>query len=264
MTRMLTDTNSEKDLVARLSPNAAKALLTLLLSQGSQDAQPLWPEFAIHLGLSGWSTSEVLFELEQLGLTEIIALPHKFVVVCKIHICTQESGQTIHANETPPQEMGTSPGTRKPDRDVLPAPIKEGPGETEAGGRIGTPPTGLIDQCHLADESGKKQAQVKALRAVWDDVFPENEYPFQRLTEDGARRLLAGGRTAEGVGSLIVEAVGSATRRIESPRAFVEAVLKNRDRKQPDKEDEQGVVITDGLRRLAELGRKQYGTTHQA
>ena len=320
MMRTSINTNSEEDLVARLTPDAAKLLLRLLLSQGREDTQATQQEFAIlYPGFPRWSISLSLYELEQSGLIEIIALPPNISIVCKLRICTQESSQNAHTPEASIQEdvqptdseVDTPPDPRATERDVLPAPTNKGPGTApedtrglnevrtakagphapgsgkkdfleqngvvaDAALSAGIPPgqddvrrggqegPGLLGACRLADESGMRQKQVRALRAVWDDVFPEAEYPFQRLTEDGARRLLAGGRTAEGVGSAIVDAVSSTRERIQAPRAFVEAVLKNRDRKQPNSDDEHDAVITDGLRRLAELGRKQYGTTHSA
>jgi len=111
-----------------------------------------------------------------------------------------------------------------------------------------------IEMCRDADEKTDRRAQVVALQAVWDATFPVDEYPVQRLTDATAKKWLVGRKALE-VAEAILDAVASARKRIEYPRAYIERVLSGRLKESRDGMEE--YTITDDLRALVKLGRKQ-------
>lgn len=122
-------------------------------------------------------------------------------------------------------------------------------------------PPDLLELCRQADKANDRKQQIEALQRVWDEVFPQEEYPFQRLVESAAKKFLANGRASEQVAQVIMDARTHAKERIQSPRAYVEAALSRADAKSKRSEqttptDE--VVIDDNLRELVKIGRKQF------
>jgi hypothetical protein len=84
-----------------------------------------------------------------------------------------------------------------------------------------------MQRCQRADASGDRGEQVRALQAVWDEVFPQGSYPYQRLTVDAARRWLAGGRGAAWLAGVMYRAVEYASGPIRYPRAYIERAIQS-------------------------------------
>lgn len=116
-------------------------------------------------------------------------------------------------------------------------------------------PDRLIDQCRMADESKDKELRIASLQDVWDFAFPFDEYPNQRLSNLKAQQLLVN-RSAEWVGQVILDSVQHATSRIQVPLAYVGKALVTEE--QHKSESGSGQVISDDLRKLVQLGKKQF------
>ena len=115
-------------------------------------------------------------------------------------------------------DLGDNTTSSRATEDVLPQ--SNGSREpTERGAYASDTP---LERCRLADERGDRKAQVSALVACWDEAFPIEEYPYQRLTVATAKKFLVN-RSAEDVGQVIlrVGALGHS----DYPRSRVEKVL---------------------------------------
>lgn len=266
----------EEHLVSRLSARASQVLLSLLLARQTQ-VHFSAREFASRTGLPlvGRSIPDSLSELEQNGLIRIVAQRGEPVQVSLVH--PQEFYHETTIKEVDPERI-TGPGSPA----LLEPPnhpgsgndagrpggmehgigsevgeIGEGGGPFETGAR--STDAGLLEQCRLADLDGTNPVKRVALRRVWDETFPKEQYPYQRLTNDGVSRLLSGGRSVEAVCQAIIDAPGGAASPIKSPLGYVVAKLQGMERGnkvgEPSTEDE----ITDEIRRHLEMGRKQFG-----
>jgi hypothetical protein len=98
------------------------------------------------------------------------------------------------------------------------------------------------------------------LRVVWDETFTKEEYPYQRLSVDGAKKLLANGRSVDVVAEAIKDAPLHAASRINAPLGYVLAALQRQERARQGQGQgqEEGYEITDDIRRLTEMGRRRY------
>jgi hypothetical protein len=269
MTRTRTNMNWSENLVARLSTQASQVLLSVLLARQGELSQPI-EEFAIsRTGLSKLSVCLALSELEAVSLLlMIVDQPGKV----KVSLVYEESegegkeGEYAHGTITKVTEETDLPSLAgATDKPLLVSPIRrdaEGVRPEEVGWDGDGASGGLLGLCKEADRTEDRSAQVVALKQVWDAVFPVEDYPYQRMTQDAARKFLSG-RTAEYVGQVILDAPAHATERIKAPRSYIEAALAREDAHRLKKEGQggDGVVIDDDLRRLTELGRRQFGGT---
>lgn len=197
--------------------------------------------------LSRRSFLQALVDLEEAGLVAIIPYPPSTPQATQVSRPQEDIHEETTKLVTPaPALVSARPLLHEADQEVTANVSPQGD---------------VIDQCRQADESGDRRKQVAALQAVWDAVFPEGEYPTQRLTIAAAKGFLRGGRSAEEVGELIIERTTAERRRrpVLSPKAFIEKVLEGEDRKSHQPPGDEGLVITDKLRALTELGRKQFG-----
>ena len=232
-------------LVAELSPKASQVLLALLLVR-QRETFFSQAEFATRTALSRRSISEALTELARKGLIEIIARAGRPPLV-RLNL---EYFQDVQVTDTPITLLTHAP-----------APALLGPSvqtATEEAREDRTEELEPLVRCRQADATGRRDDMVRALQAIWDDTFPRDDYPFQRMTPETAKKWLVG-RSAEEVGLFIQEVKAKAKSPIPYPRGYVDKALENAKIKQAAKaEVEEVEVITPDLRRLTELGRRQY------
>ena len=98
-------------------------------------------------------------------------------------------------------------------------------------------------------------AFIGALQELWDEVFPVEEYPYQRLTKETARAWIRK-YGDDFVREVLIDVRHTTTKKIESPRGFVDWQLNSQwEKKTPTN----AVVsdINDELRALQRMGGRQ-------
>jgi len=89
------------------------------------------------------------------------------------------------------------------------------------------------DLCRVADEENNASGKVEALQHMWEDLFPQKDYPLQRLQTPAAKHFLAiAGGSALEVYSQVTSGVGN--KKIQYPKSYVEAILKARAKTKAD------------------------------
>lgn len=215
---------NEEYLVAQLADRASKILLVLLLAR-KLDPGFTNRKFAKMTGARS-SQFDALASLVEAGVIDIISQEGQ---PCLVQVLLPFCGIVPLEGEVPlaPPEAALSP----------------------------------LEQCRVADEQKDRKAQVEALRRVWDEAFPMSDYPYQRLSDDAAKKFLANGKASSDVARVILDAPAHATKPIQSPRAYVEAALsraeKHRGAENPEAE------ITDDLRLLVKIGRNQHAAENK-
>lgn len=242
-----------------LSLKASKVLLTLLLAR-EQEVTLTQAEFATRSGLSRRSISDALPELEQLGLITIIPQPGQVSKV-RLNLGREYAGETVVIESEPLAIRASAPPLLAAPDVVADTPSQASRGIGERGDAgDGEEELPLIERCQVADANQNRYEQVAALMGVWDEVFPAKDYPYQRLTPDTAKRFLSK-RSAEEACRIILDAKKHARAPIKSPRAYVEKALEGarvRGKEGHVLVEDEATAITDELRSLAELGRRQF------
>lgn len=84
----------------------------------------------------------------------------------------------------------------------------------------------IEDACKLADEQADRKAQVAAIQRWWDERFPVEQYPYQRLQTEAAKGFLrlASNSAAEVYNRL--RSVDGRERNFAYPKSYVEKVLR--------------------------------------
>lgn len=114
-------------------------------------------------------------------------------------------------------------------------------------------------RCEEADKRGDGRVKIDALKYLWDSIFPEDKYPYQRLQDQAARGLL---QLADGSALQVYEVLSSGVqgKEIKFPKAYSEHLLKTAKKKKEREVKTEEVIegITDQVRALAQLGN-EYG-----
>jgi len=209
-----------------VSSSASKVLLALLLVREREAVLGL-PEFAKLAGLSEQLTQIGLHEVGQVQL--IVTITQKY-----IHM--QEQGE-------PDVQVVNAKTAGLPDRLVL-----------EEGTREGAAPVAHEKDGGLRFISTRTATLVPDLQELWDEVFPVAEYPVQRLTKETAKQWIRK-YGDDFVREVLIDVRHTTTKKIESPRGYVDWQLKDQwEKKQAPGESE----ITDELRELTRMGRRQH------
>ncbi len=226
--------------------SASKVLLALLLVRelGVALGQP---EFAKLAGLPRPSTDplvgslavwEGLHEIEQAQLVVIIAQNAEIDNVLGDH-----------------EEVAVVP-----DQLVLGSSATEAANsisETARPGGTGLAASG-IDPAFIGTRTA---TLVPALQELWDEVFPVAEYPVQRLTKETAKTWIRK-YGDDFVREVLIDVRHTTTKKIESPRGYVSRVLESQWEKRSAPVNSGESEITDELRELTRMGRRQHAARH--
>src|SRR5216684_8190259 len=231
-----------------VSSSASKVLLALLLVRelGVALGQP---EFAKLAGLPRPSTDplvgslavwEGLHEIEQAQLVVIIAQNAEIDNVLGDH------------------EEAAGPGSNATRVAVVPDQLVLGVAVTEAAYPVSEEISG--DRTRLA-APGVDPAFIAALQELWDEVFPVEEYPVQRLTKETAKQWIRK-YGDDFVREVLIDVRHTTTKKIESPRGYVSRVLESQWEKRSAPVNSGESEITDELRELTRMGRRQHAARH--
>ncbi len=214
-------------MVARLTNSSARFFLSLVLSR-SVETSLTQAEFAIRPERGGFVPS---------------ITPPTTPIQVQSNQQNREKVYETHVVEgnteriTPPKQPALVPSLRE---------------EPEGDEAI---PADPLEVCRRADKNASRPDQIAALIACWDEAFPVEEYPYQRLTVATAKKFLVN-RTAEDVGQVIlrVGALGHS----DWPRTRVEKFLAGEDKRGSGGGEEEEGKASDELKEFTKMALEQW------